>query len=93
MKKAIQTEVMDSGFEVLEHSGKIIKAMKDAMADGWQTGADLPVAVTALISEMPGIITNAMNIGADASAEPVLFAKGATIAALDIVDMFIPKKA
>lgn len=91
MKKSVVVEVSESSYEIVAHMAKITKAIKETMADGFQAGSDLPVIVTSLISELPGIIAKCPEIKADVQADAVEFIKGANLAAYDFVEIFVKK--
>ena len=88
-KKSVVCEVSESSYEIIAHTAKITAAIKAALVDGFQPGQDLPVMVTSLISELPGIIAKCPDIKSDVAEDKVAFIKGANLAAYDFVDIFI----
>lgn len=92
-KEIIPVEVEKSAYEVVEHSAKIVKAIKEAMKDGFQAGQDIPVAVSALIAEFPTIMANVPNLGADLKEDKIAFIKGANLGAYEFVDAFMGSEA
>lgn len=91
MKQTIQVEIENSGYEVMQHTAKIVKAIKQAVADGFQPGTDLPVAVTALIAEFPGILESVPAIKGDIAEDKMGFIKGVNLAAYDFAEIFLSK--
>jgi len=86
-KKMLTVEIEDSGYELVSHSLKIAKAMKLAVADGFQPGQDIPVAIAALLAEFPAILAAIPNISPDLAESRALFLKGANIACWEITDL------
>lgn len=51
--------------ELGEGLSEFIVAMKTALADGWQTGEDLPAIITAAMAHLAPAIQGAEKIGAE----------------------------
>lgn len=56
----VMTTVSKETYELGEALVSIVSAMNVALADGWQLGSDLPVAVTALLANI-GEITEGIK--------------------------------
>jgi len=55
-KVKIETEVSKEIYEAAQGLGKFGLAVKQALADGWQLGQDLPVVMASALSELvPGL--------------------------------------
>jgi hypothetical protein len=83
-KEMKQVEIENSGYNVMVHVGKMYAAMKQALADGFQPGMDLPVAVTTLIQEMPGLLQDAQHVAGDLAEDKELFIKGCDLGKYEI---------
>jgi hypothetical protein len=84
-KELKQVEIENSGYNIMVHMAKMYAAMKVALADGFQPGADLPVAVTALIAEMPGLLSDAGHVKADLAEDQLAFIKGANLGVYEVL--------
>lgn len=54
-KMIVTTEVSKETYEMGMALAKMVEAIKDALADGWQPGQDLPVLITAVIGNIAQI--------------------------------------
>jgi hypothetical protein len=89
MKETIQIEVQQSPHQVLSHCAKIVTACKAALADGFQAGQDLPVAITALVVELPGIIAAAPQLKPELLEDHMAFHKGVMVGAMEVVEALV----
>lgn len=90
-KEMISIEIENSGYKLVKSFAKIGEAVKQALADGWQPGQDLPVIVTAAISELGTMAIAVPQIAPDAKEDLVGFIKGVNLGAYDIADIFVKK--
>ena len=88
----VTVEIENSGYNLINHTNKIIAACKQALEDGFQFGSDVPPMVSALIAEFPGILADAGQIKSGLEADKLLFAKGCNLAAYNTVEIFTAKK-
>jgi hypothetical protein len=51
-KVIVQLEVSKETHELAVGLGKVVDAVKGALADGWQAGTDLPVVLTTVIADL-----------------------------------------
>lgn len=75
----VEVEVPKESYELANGLAKILKAAKDAAADGWQSGQDLPVVLLEAFKELPGMISGFSDVGAEFKAD-----KGKLLLALSI---------
>lgn len=57
----VMTSVSKETYEMGEAFVAIVQAMKIAIADGWQTGKDLPIAISALLANIGEITEGIKN--------------------------------
>lgn len=89
-KLEIKQEVAKESYELALALANVARAVKVALADGFQAGQDLPVIITAAISELPKAIDGMDKIKLEA-AEPVLLAKSLSLPMFDLVQDLIKK--
>src|SRR4051812_28361503 len=51
MPKTISVSVADKTYDLTQHLCNYVKALKTALADGWQPGADIPAILQATLTE------------------------------------------
>lgn len=86
MKKEISVSVESSGHDVMVGLAKIAKACKEALADGFQPGSDLPVIVMEAVKELPAVIAALPAIAPDLAEDKMAFIKGVNLGAYEVVD-------
>lgn len=65
---------------------KFIAEMKKALEDGWQTGQDLPVALSSAMANLVPHVQNWQEIINEVTGEPVASIKGGVLTAADIYE-------
>lgn len=85
-KKTVQSEVESSGYDLMQGLAKVVKTIKQAVADGFQPGQDLPPVVVAAVAEMPALVAAAKDVPADAAEDKLELVKGANIGVYDVID-------
>jgi len=73
-------DIPDETGELVKGLTKFIGSIKDALADGWQPGMDLPAIMMAAMSDLPQAIEGWEKLDDEAKANP-----GAMIAAVGIL--------
>lgn len=86
MEKVVEIKVQASGHDLTQHLADVVKAYKQALADGWQPGTDIPVVILSVIGKAPAIMATLPQLGPDAAADKLAFIKGVNIGAYDIVE-------
>jgi hypothetical protein len=77
-------EVSKEASELLEGLKKFIVAMKDALADGWQVGKDLPVVLTSALGDLAPSLQGVEQIPQEAK-DSKEFAAAVSLGLNDIV--------
>ena len=90
-KKMVQVEIESSGYELTKSLTRLTGAVKQSLADGWQPGTDVPVIISAAISELGALAANIPQLAPDAKDDAVEFAKGINLAAYDFLEIFTAK--
>lgn len=88
-----QVEVSKEFSELLDALVAIAAATKAALADGFQPGQDIPVVVAAAWAKLPEAVAGIDKIGAEIALEKVAALKAASLAADDLVALFLPAQA
>lgn len=91
-KVKVELEVAKEAHELVQGVIELIKAVKEAMKDGFQVGQDLPVIVAAAVQKLPPAIEGVDKLGEELK-EPGAFAKAMVIGASDLVEVFVKKEA
>lgn len=91
MKQQISVEIEKSGYDLLAHMGKLVMAVKAAMADGFQPGTDIPVIVASLVVELPTLVAAIPQVGPEFSEDKIAFIKGANIGLYEMVEPLLSK--
>lgn len=67
----IEIELPKEAYELAKGLGAFAAVVKKALADGWQMGADVPVIVSAALTELVPALNGVDMIGEEAKADPV----------------------
>lgn len=87
----VEQEVLKESYELGEGLAKLVLAVKKALEDGFQPGQDLPVFVTAALTELPKMVDGLDKMG-DEAKDPVLMAKSLSLPLFDMVQGLLAKK-
>lgn len=90
--KTVSVSVEDKSYDVGQAVVQIVKAAKDALADGFQPGQDIPAILSAAIAQLVKILGDAPAIPAESGDDLTAFIKSWSLAGLDIAALFLPKK-
>lgn len=91
-KMKVEVEVSKEAFELGQSLVGIVKAAKQALADGFQPGADLPVILISAVAELPKGIEGVQKLGEE-SKEVDAFVAAFMVAAKDLAGVFLNKEA
>ena len=91
-KVKVELEVAKEAHELVQGVVELVKAVKEAMKDGFQVGQDLPVIVAAAVQKLPPAIDGLDKLG-DELKDPGSFAKAMVVGAADLVEVFVKKEA
>ena len=83
MKVKVEVEVSKEAYELGTGAARIIKAVKNAVADGWQAGEDLPPIIASLFAEMAAV-EGVDKINEEMKEDPAAFAKAVALALSDV---------
>ena len=79
--------------ELADGIAKLVVAIKEAMADGWDTTQDVPALITTALAVLPGAIDGFDKIDDELKADKAAFAMAFAFAAKDIFAAFEKKDA
>ena len=92
MKIKVEVEVSKEAYELGNGAARFIKAVKDALADGWELGADLPPIVGALFAEMAAL-EGVDQLDDEYKEDPAAFLKAAMLGLSEIYAAVKPPEA
>lgn len=93
MKQNVSVEVEKEAYELGVGLVEVVKAVKLALADGFQAGADVPAIVVAAIAKLPPAIEGLDKLGAELAEDPVAFVRSFALAGADVASVFVKKPA
>ena len=67
----VEIEMPKEAYELAVGLGKFGKAVKMALADGWQMGNDIPVVMTSALADLLPALQGADKIADEANLDPV----------------------
>lgn len=86
--KKVEVEVSKEAHELGEGIQKFVKAARQALADGWQPGQDLPVILSSALSDLAPALQGAEKIAAE-QADKQAFANAVYLSLSPIAFDFI----
>lgn len=90
-KLKIEVEVAKEVYELGVGISQVVKAVKEALDNGWQMGEDLPLVLSAVISHLVPAVQGIDKISDELKEDPSAFAKGVVIPVSDAVASFLKK--
>lgn len=91
--KELVVVVPKAAGELAEGLKNLGLSLEKALEDGWQTGQDLPVVVTAVITELLPKLQEVKKLGEEGKLDPVGVAQAFANAGMDIAKAFMQKPA
>jgi hypothetical protein len=93
MEKVIkQVEVMKEADELAQALVSIVKAVKAALKDGFQPGADLPAIIVSAVATLPAALDGVQKLPEESKSDPVAFAQAFVLAAGEITAVALKKE-
>lgn len=83
--------VAPSSYEVAGKVMSFYKALKTAMADGWQPSQDIPAMLAEALKDLAPIVQKWPEVVAEASADKEGVAKAVALAAFDLISAAMAK--
>jgi len=90
--KTLEVIVTKETNEIGEAVKGVIKAYKEATADGWQVGQDVPAILMASYGKLTTAIDGADKVGGEFKGEPIKAAMGALIPLSEGIELLMEKK-
>jgi len=84
-KVSVEVEVTKEAYELGQGLVDIIKAVKMALADGWQVGKDLPAIVASTVGNLGKMVDGIDQLDDEASEDLAAFAKALGLSVADAV--------
>lgn len=90
-KQMVEVEVTKEAYELGEGLKGVVKAVKDALADGWQAGEDVPAILVNSLTALAPAVIGAEKVGEEAKEELEAFVTGLMVKSKEIGFMFYEK--
>jgi hypothetical protein len=87
-KQMVQVEVSKEMYELGMGLAGVVDAVKQATADGWQPGQDLPAIVVAAIAILPPALQGVDQIKGELSEDKGAFISAVALPIADIIKKF-----
>jgi len=91
--KSVTVECSKETLEALQNSAEFVKATRQALADGWQLGQDLPVLMTAALTQLVPALSALDNVKDELAENRKAFERAVALGSADLVDAFLPPAA
>lgn len=76
--------------EVMDAVVGIVAATKEALADGFQPGADLPAVVAAAFAKLPAAVAGVESIAAELAEDRAAAFAAVNVGALELAALWLP---
>ena len=86
MKIEVTKEVSKETYEMGIAFGSMVKAIKEALADGWNPGSDLPVVFSAIISNMAEVVQGLQAAQKENSEDSAAFIAACALAVAEVIE-------
>lgn len=90
-KKTVTTEVSKEAHELAEGLKETALAVRAALKDGWQTGQDVPVLVTAALAHLAPALQGVEQLKDEAKEDPAALAKAIALPVAELVSELLKK--
>lgn len=84
-KIKIETEVSKEAYELSQGLVRLVGAVRKSLADGWQTGEDLPAIVAAAMSEVGRMVEGITLLDDEFAEDPAAFTKAFGVSIADFI--------
>lgn len=81
----VEVEVSKEIYEAGQGVAKFVKAMKDALKDGWQPGQDLPVAMSHAMTDLVPALNGISEVPAELAADRLAAAHAVSLSLCDVL--------
>ncbi len=89
----LKVEVPKESYELAQAVVAVVKSVKDALADGFQPGQDLPAVVIAAFGQLSGAVQGLDKLDDELKASPVGVAKALGLSIGDAIEALLKKPA
>lgn len=91
MKKVVQVEVSEKAHDLGQALVSIVSVSKQALADGFQPGTDLPVVVLAAASQIVKVVEGIQSAGDELKEDQAAFIAALGLSAKDLAGVLLKK--
>lgn len=81
----IQVQVSKELYEAGQGVAAFVKAMKGALADGWQAGHDLPIAMAAALEDLVPALNGINQVPAEVAEDKLAAAHAVALTLCDVL--------
>lgn len=90
-KITVSVEVEEKSYQVAEAIKGLIKSTKDALADGFQPGQDIPAIIGQNLSGLLVAVSDLSSLPGEAAEDTEAFMKAWGLAGLELAGLFLKK--
>lgn len=87
MLQKIEVEVSKESYETVQGLVAVLKSVKEAMADGWQVGEDLPKVLMVAVAQLAAV-EGIDKIDDEIKEDPAAFGKAMALGLADIYGIY-----
>lgn len=88
----IEVQVSKESYELGQGFVRFASAIKNALANGWQPSQDIPVLLTAAMTDLVPAFNGVDKVGTEFEEARAAFLKAWAITGVDMADLFFPAK-
>jgi hypothetical protein len=88
-KLAVTLEVGKESYELGKGLAEFIAAVRQSLADGWQTGSDLPALVSATVSKLVPALQGVDQIKGEWQSDKLAVANAAFVTGSTVIGAFL----
>ena len=92
-KVSVTVEVSKELYELGQGLSKVVASVKQALADGWQPGQDLPTIAMAAYADLVPAVQGLDKAGAELAEDRSAALRAVSLGLSDVVDSVLPKQA
>jgi hypothetical protein len=88
----VTSKVSKESYELGQGIVKFASAIKSALSDGWQPGQDIPLILTAAMTDLVPSFQGVDAVGTEFEEHRSAFLKAWALCGVEIADVFLPAK-
>lgn len=84
----VEISVSKESYELAQGSVKVVKALKEALKDGFQPGQDVPAIVSAVIADLIPAVQGMDQVALESQEDEKAFVQAFVLSAVDMLYVF-----